>query len=402
MAMKFDFAQRTQKMEVSIIREILKVVSQPGMISLGGGIPAPQSFPMEIMNELFAGVMDRYGSQALQYDRSEGFTPFRQALADYLLAKGIRATAEELLVFNGSQSVLDALGKVMLSPGTMVAVEAPTYLGALQAFAPYEPHYLELASDDQGLIPESLEAALKIDGVRLIYLVPTFQNPTGRTLSLARRKAVAALIQRYHALLIEDDPYGDLRYSGQSLPAIKPFAPDHVVYVGTMSKIFAPGLRLGFCAAPHEVHKWLVVAKQGTDLHSGTLNQALAAEYLNGGYLKMHLPKICKLYRPKLAALLSAIDKYLPAGFKCSRPEGGMFVWVEGPVGWDMQALYWEAIARKVAFVPGQYFFAHENEGAETMRLNFTMAEPSVLEEAIKRLAGVIADHKAKQALAPV
>jgi 2-aminoadipate transaminase len=387
-------------MEVSVIREILKVVSQPDMISLAGGIPAPQSFPMDIMNDLFAGVLERFGSQALQYDRSEGFTPFRQALAEFLHGKGIRVTADDLLVFSGSQAVLDALGKVMLSASTRVAVEAPTYLGALQAFAPYAPQYIRLQSDDQGLIPESLEAALKSNGVTMIYLVPTFQNPTGRTLPLARRKAIAALIQRYNALLIEDDPYRDLRYHGQTLPTIKQFAPDHVVYVGTMSKIFAPGLRLGYCAAPRAVHQWLVVAKQGTDLHTGTLNQALAAEYLNGGYLEAHLPKICHLYRPKLAAILAAIDKYLPAEFKCSRPQGGMFVWVQAPVGWDMQALYWEAIAQKVAFVPGQYFFAHAGEGAETMRLNFTMAQPAVLETAIKRLAGVIAAHKVDHALA--
>ncbi len=243
-------ARRTQHMQVNAIREILKVASQPGMISLAGGIPAPESFPLELIAELNARVLATYATDALQYGLTEGFPPLRQALADRLARKGIPAGPDDVLVTSGSQGVLDAVGKTLISPGDRVAVESPTYLGALQAFTPYEPEYVALACDDEGLLPESLKEALARQPVKFVYLVPNFQNPTGRTLSMPRRRAVAEIIQRYDTLLVEDDPYGDLRYEGEPLPALKSLAPDHVVYIGTLSKVFAPGLRLGYCVAP--------------------------------------------------------------------------------------------------------------------------------------------------------
>jgi 2-aminoadipate transaminase len=288
-------ADRTRAMDVNVIREILKVVSQPGMVSLAGGIPAPESFPMEIMRDLTAIVIDKYGSSAFQYDPTEGFGPLREILVDYLRQKGLKLTKDEILVASGSQGVLDAIGKVLISKGDKVAVEAPTYLGALQAFTPYEPEYVRLDIDDDGLIPESLEKTLELGGIKFIYLVPTFQNPTGRTIPLERRKEIAAIIKKHNALLIEDDPYGSLRYRGEEIPTIKSLAPDHVVYISTLSKVFAPGLRIGFCAAPEQIRKWLVIVKQGTDLHSSTFNQALAAEYIAGGFLAKHLPNIINL-----------------------------------------------------------------------------------------------------------
>ena len=389
--MSYDnlLADRTCTMDVNVIREILKVVSQPGMVSLAGGIPAPESFPMEIMRELTAKVIDKYGSMAFQYDPTEGFGPLREILADYLEQKGIKSSKEEILVASGSQGVLDAIGKVLISKGDKVAVEAPTYLGALQAFTPYEPVYERLDTDDDGLIPESLEGVLDRNRIKFIYLVPTFQNPTGRTIPLERRKDIAAIVKKHNALLIEDDPYGSLRYRGQTVPTIKSLAPDNVVYISTLSKVFAPGLRIGFCAAPEQIRKWLVIVKQGTDLHSSTFNQALAAEYIASGYLTEHLPKIINLYRPKQEAMMSALDKYFPHNFNCSRPEGGMFIWAEGPPGLDMEKLYWKAVEKMVAFVPGKYFYTEPGEGLETMRLNFTMTDEETIDRSIKILAEV-------------
>ncbi len=383
-------ARRTQHMQVNAIREILKVAYQPGMISLAGGIPAPESFPLELIAELNARVLATYATDALQYGLTEGFPPLRQALADRLAPKGIPAGPDDVLVTSGSQGVLDAVGKTLISPGDPVAVESPTYLGALQAFTPYEPEYVALACDAEGLIPESLEEALVRQPVKFVYLVPNFQNPTGRTLSLPRRRAVAEIIQRYDTLLVEDDPYVDLRYEGESLPALKSLAPDHVVYIGTLSKVFAPGLRLGYCVAPAAIREWLVLVKQGVDLHTGTYGQALAAEYIAGGYLDRHLPRIIALYRPRKDAILEALAQAFPQGFRWSRPEGGMFVWVEGPEAMDMRACYGQAIEHGVAYVPGQFFFVDQTKGRHTLRLNFTMADGPTLKRAIDLLADVM------------
>jgi 2-aminoadipate transaminase len=387
-------------MGVNAIREILKVVAQPGMISLAGGIPAPESFPLSLMQRLMDSVLTRYGAAALQYDPSEGFGPLREALVDHLKRVRIEASSQEILVTSGSQGALDAVAKVLISKGDCVAVEAPTYLGALQAFAPYEPRYAEVAADDGGMIPEALEQVLRSGKVKFVYLVPTFQNPTGRTLSMRRRQAVARLIQKYDALLVEDDPYSALRYHGKDLPPIKTLAPEHVVYISTLSKVFAPGLRIGFCTAPEPIRKWLVVVKQGIDLHTNTLSQALAAEYLTGGHIQDHLPKIIGLYAPRQRAMLAALDRCFPHGFSWSIPQGGMFIWVEGPRGHNMVECYHQAVARNVAFVPGTFFYAGQDQGLETMRLNFTMANEEVLTKAIKTLAEVFQSDTARTTVA--
>ena len=390
MAFENLLADRTDQMGVNVIREILKVVAQPGMVSLAGGIPAPESFPLEIIRELTGIVIDKYASGAFQYGPTEGFWPLREALVDYLKEREIETGAAEILIASGSQGVLDALGKVLISSGDQVAVEAPTYLGALQAFTPYEPDYVSMDTDDSGLIPESLDRVLASGKVKFIYLVPTFQNPTGRTLPLERRRQIADIIKKYNALLVEDDPYGALRYRGQAITPIKALAPDNVVYISTLSKVFAPGLRIGFCHAPEQIRKWLVIVKQGIDLHTSTFNQALAAEYIAGGFLKRHLPKIIDLYRPKQEAMLTALDRYFPEEFKWSYPEGGMFLWVEGPQGFDMEKLYWKAVKRNVAFVPGKYFYASPDEGIETMRLNYTMTDEETIDNSIRILSEVI------------
>jgi 2-aminoadipate transaminase len=386
-------------MEANAIREILKVVSQPGMISLAGGIPAAESFPLDIIRELTDVVLDKYGPKALQYDATEGFRPLRETLADYLRTKDVTASPDDVLVFSGSQNVLDTVAKILITPGDHIVLEAPSYLGAISAFNPFEPGYISVETDDAGLIPDALEQILRANPVKFIYLVPTFQNPTGRTLLLERRRQVAELIQRYDVLLLEDDPYSALRYNGDPLPPIHKFAPEHVIYTSTLSKVLAPGLRIGFCVAPKPIARWLVIAKQGVDLHTNTFGQALAAEYLAGGYLANHLPKIIDLYRPLRDAMLNALEAYFPPGFTWSRPDGGMFLWVEGPAGLDGEGLYWKCVARKVAFVPGRFFYATDHALANaTLRLNFTRLDEPTIDKAIR----VIADAAYEPLVVPV
>ena len=384
-------------MEASAIREILKVATSPGVVSLAGGLPAPESFPLDLISHLTETVLGRYGARALQYDASEGFGPFREALVPYLEERGVCTSAGEIVVFSGSQGVLDGIGKILISPGDAVAVEAPTYLGALQAFNPYEPRYVEIETDDDGLIPESLDEALGDAGVKFVYLVPTFQNPTGRTLPVERRKAIAELLVRHDALLVEDDPYSDLRYVGVRVPPIKSFAPENVVYSSTMSKTFAPGLRLGFVVAPEGIRQWLIIARQGVDLHTNTLAQALASEYLSGGHLERQLPKILDIYRPRRQAMLEAIDRYFPEDAKWTRPEGGMFIWIEGPKEIDSQDLYYACVDRKVAFVPGAPFFADGSRGKSTLRMNFTVADPETIDRSVAVIADVLREMLAKR-----
>lgn len=382
-------SERALGMRENVIREILKVVSQPGMISLAGGIPAPETFPIEDLYRINETVLDRYGAAALQYDLTEGFAPFREALVGYLTQKGISADAERLLVFNGSQSVLDTLGKILITPGDIIALESPSYLGAISAFSSYLPQYISIETDDDGIVPASLERALDQQPVKFIYLVTTFQNPTGRTLSVERRQQVAEIIKAKNALVIEDDPYGDLRFRGQPVPALHSYAPEHTVYVSTLSKIFAPGLRLGFCVAPPLIREWLYRAKQGADLHSNTYAQALATEYICGGFIERQVPKIIELYRPRQEAMLAALERHMPSEYRWIKPEGGMFIWVEGPPGVDAEQIYWQAVEQKVAFVPGKYFYIKPEDGLPTMRLNFTRVAESTIEAAIETLGRV-------------
>lgn len=396
MSQQFEgkLSQRTRSMRRNQIREILKVAYQPGMISLAGGIPASETFPIEALYRLNEAVLDRYGAAALQYDLTEGFTPFREALASYLAKKRISVGADEILVFNGSQSVLDTLGKVLITRDDLVALEAPSYLGAISAFSAYEPNYVSIATDDEGIMPDALAETLARQPIKFIYLVATFQNPTGRTMSVERRRQVAAIVKRHGALVIEDDPYSDLRYRGEAVPPFYTFAPENTVYVSTVSKVFAPGLRLGFCVAPPAIREWLYTAKQGADLHSNTYAQALAAEYICGGQIYEQIPKIIALYQPRQEAMLAAMARHFPADYAWTKPDGGMFIWVEGPAGVDAEALYWKAIEQKVAFVPGKYFYIDPAEGLPTMRLNFTRADEEQIARAIAALGSAMRDFQ--------
>jgi len=382
-------ATRTSNIKVSAIREILKLASNPGMISLGGGIPSPESFPLDLVNELTEKVLSKYGTRALNYDLTEGFVPLREALIEHLAGKGIDAKLENIYISSGSQGFLDAIGKVLISPGDYVAVEGPTYLAALQSFNAYEARYLQMETDEEGLIPESVEKILKNNKVKFVYTVPTFQNPSGKTIGIERRKKIAEIIKKYDALLIEDDPYGELRYSGKAVPTIKSMAPDNVIYASTFSKIFAPGLRTGYFVAPEEIGRWLVIVKQGIDLNTCTLAQALAAEYLIGGYLPAQLEKIIALYKPKLEAMLKIMDENLSDEFTYTKPEGGMFVWGQGAKDVDMEIVSKLTLEKGMGFVPGKFFYPVAGEGIETFRLNFTSCSVEQIEKAVKIFAEV-------------
>jgi 2-aminoadipate transaminase len=382
----FHYAERTKEMGSSVIREILKVVGQPGMISLAGGLPSPDAFPVELVKELSQRVLSQWGGSVLQYAASEGFPPLREALSEYLSALGIACDSDRILVTSGSQQVLDLMGKLFIMPGEKIAVEAPTYLGAIQAFNPYQPEYVEMATDEEGVIPESLEEVAREHNPKFIYLVPTFQNPTGRTIGRKRRERIAEIARRDNLLIIEDDPYGAIRFRGEAQPPIASMAPENVLYAGTFSKTFAPGLRIGFTTAPVDLLRWLVKAKQSVDLHTSTFTQALAALYLGEGHMARQLPLIIELYRPKQEAMLEAMKKHFPDSFSYTRPEGGMFVWAEGPEGFDSLKLYDRAIDEQVAYVPGRFFYTRGGDGAGTMRLNFTNSTVEQIDTAISIL----------------
>ncbi len=385
MDIKKLLASRAKIMDSPGIGEIFRVIGKPGMISLAGGLPAAESFPLEIIDKLNKIVLEKYGRTILQYGQTEGFPPLRKALCEYVKKRSISSSEENVFISTGSQSILDNLGKILISKGDKVAVEAPTYLGALQAFNPYEPEYIKVETDDEGLIPESLNEVLEKHKIKFIYIVTNFQNPTGRTISFERRIRIAEIIERHDALLVEDDPYGELRYTGSHIKPIKSLAPNNVIYVSTLSKVFAPGLRIGFSISSKDIVYWLTQSKQGADLHSDIYSQALASEYINGGYLETHLPKILAIYKPRQMAMLDSLEKNFPKKFNWSRPEGGMFVWVETP-GIDTEKMYWEAVKENVAYVPGKFFFTEKGEGLDTMRLNFTNVKEEKIEAAIKIL----------------
>lgn len=383
-------AKRVKVMEYSALSEILRVVGKPGMVSLAGGLPAPEAFPLGVVSKLNEIVMKKHGAAALQYGPTNGAKPLREEISKWLKERHMDVDPDNVGVTTGSQGGLDTLGKIFIDEGDIIAVESPTYIGAVDAFAPYGPKYAQIETDNDGIVPASLEKILKTKKVKFVYLVPTFQNPTGRTISKGRRKEIARIIKKYNILLIEDDPYNSLRYRGTPLDPIQTMAPDNTVYLCTFSKVLAPGLRIGFYVAPTDIAKLMVAAKQSVDLHTSSYGQYLAAEYLKTGHLKKHLPNILGIYKSRLDSMLSALDKYFPKSFTFTRPEGGMFVWITGPKNFDAVKVYWKAVEDNIAYVPGTYFFAKKGEGKNTMRLNFTNVNEKQIETAVKKLSEVI------------
>jgi len=387
-AKPWQLSERARKLTSSAIREILKVTERPEVISFAGGLPSPATFPVEEMRVACDRILRDSPAAALQYSATEGYLPLREWVAQRYSVNGASIRSSQVLITTGSQQALDLLGKVLIDPASRVLVETPTYLGALQSFSMYEPNYVQVPTDEHGLIPSSLDATLTADA-RLLYAQPNFQNPTGRRLSLERRTALAAFAQRAGFPVIEDDPYGALDYAGAPLPTMLSMAPDHIVHLGSFSKVLSPGMRVGYIIAPEELHFKLVQAKQATDLHTPSLTQRIVHEVVKDGFLETHIPKIRALYRDQCAAMLASLEQHMPAGVEWNRPEVGMFVWVKLPKHIDTMKLLEQSIEQHVAFVPGGPFFANEAEH-NTLRLSFVTVPPAKIDEGVAKLGALI------------
>jgi 2-aminoadipate transaminase len=385
----WTLAARAAKMNPSAIREILKLTDRPGIISLAGGLPSPKAFPLSAFTEACATVMARDGATALQYSTSEGFAPLRQAVADLLPWD---VNPDQVLITTGSQQALDLIGKVFLDKDSRMLVETPTYLGALQAFAPQEPIAVSVATDDEGMLIDDFvaQAGSGADKARLAYVLPNFQNPTGRTMSEARRAALVAKAAELNIPLIEDNPYGDLWFEEEPPLPLAARNPEGVIYMGSFSKVLAPGLRLGYLVAPLDIYPKFLQAKQAADLHTPGFNQRVVAEVIKDGFLDRHVPTIRTLYKAQRDTMLSALEREM-AGLDVTwtRPVGGMFLWVTLPEGMVAQTLLAAAVERHVAFVPGAPFYA-EQANPRTLRLSYVTASSDEINTAVAALADAI------------
>jgi 2-aminoadipate transaminase len=392
------YAARTQKMKGSAIRELLKLTENPEIISFAGGMPAPEVFPTAEFAEACAFVLKERSALALQYGTTEGYTPLREMIAEESAQNGLQVSPENILITSGSQQALDLIGKIFVNRGDHILVESPTYLGALQAWNAYGAEYVAVRSDDNGMCTAELEKGLRC-GPKFIYALPNFQNPGGTTLTLERRVQLVELADRYGVPLIEDDPYGQLRFEGEPLPSIMHLDngihenagayAGNVIYLSTFSKILAPGIRLAWVIAPTEVIRKLVQAKQGCDLNTSTFNQIVAYEVGKNGFIERHIQKIIACYRERRDVMLDTLDEFMPAGVHWTRPQGGLFLWVTLPEHISSTAIFPECVAEKVAYVPGESFFPNGG-GQNTMRLNFSYSDPEHIAIGIERLGRVI------------
>ncbi len=395
--MTWTMARRAERLNPSIIREILKVTERPGIISLAGGLPSADTFPVQAMREAAHRVLTDTPREALQYAASEGFAPLREWVAAEMGRHGLRADASQVLITTGSQQGLDLSAKVLIDAGSLVAVESPTYLGALQAFAPYEPEFHAVPCDEEGPIPEGMGEA---KGARFLYVLPNFQNPSGRCIGEARRAAIIAQAQQLNLPLIEDNPYGDLWFDAPPPAPLAARAPDDVLYLGSFSKVLAPGLRLGYLIAPKTLYPKLLQAKQAADLHTPGYNQRVVYEVIKDGFLDQHVPTIRARYKAHRDAMRMALERHLKGlpggGCHWNVPVGGMFFWLELPKGIDAKALLPQAVEAGMAYVPGAAFFC-EDARPNTLRLSFVTVPPEQIETGVALLAGVL--RKACEAL---
>ena len=390
----WHYSRRAIMMKSSVIRETLKITQKPGIISFGGGLPAPELFPKEELAEAAQKVIREQGDKALQYSTTEGYPPLREFIAQRMEKFGIKVSPDEIMITAGSQQGLDMCGRVFLDWGDSVVTARPTYLGAIQAFNAYFPKYVTLPSDDDGMTVDGLKEILETHNSRMIYLVPTFQNPDGRTIPIHRRERIIELARTYGVPIIEDDPYSELAYEGTIPTPMKALAPDEVIMLGTFSKLLAPGLRIGWLIAPPGVIDKFVRMKQGADLHTNTLAQFIIYEFVKDGKLDEHLAKIRELYAKRLKVMIEAMEHYFPPEVKFTRPKGGMFLWVELPEKVNTTELLPKAVEKNVAYIPGSAFYP-DGGGHNTMRLNYSKPTEDEIEEGIKRLAEVF-----KEALA--
>lgn len=384
-----NYASRMRQLRPSTIREILKVTAQPEIVSFAGGLPAPELFPVEAVRAAADAVLLHSGRDALQYGPSEGFSPLREWIAQEMQRRGIKAQPADVLVTNGSQQVLDLAAKLFLNPGDAILTENPTYLAAIQAFQTFEARFVPVPTDAKGLVPEALPELIRQHRPKFLYTIPNFQNPTGVTLSAERRPLLAQIAAEHALTVIEDDPYGQLRYSGSEIPPVKHWdEAGRVLYASTFSKTIAPGLRLGWVAAPPEMFSRLLILKQASDLHTSSFDQRVAHAYLTGNDQRTHLERIRRAYGERHAMMDATLRAEMPAGYSWTHPEGGMFLWVTGPAELDGLALLEKAIQHQVAFVPGRDFFPGDG-GSNHLRLNFSNSTPERIKEGVHRLAAL-------------
>jgi len=392
------YALRTKSMSGSAIRELLKITQMPDVISFAGGMPAPEIFPVEEFKQACIRVLDDHGQEALQYGTTDGYLPLREMISRHTNQYGIKVNADNIMITNGSQQALDLIGKIFINPGDRVLVETPTYLGALQAWNTYNAQYITVPSDDDGIQVDKLEMALRA-GPKFMYVLPNFQNPTGVTIPLERRKILVELADKYGVPIIEDDPYGQLRFEGKHIPTVELLDDQlhgdngcyhgNVIYLSTFSKILSPGIRLAWVVATPEIIQKLVMAKQGADLHTSTFNQIVAYEVSRKGFLNEHIKKINAVYKERRDIMLEELEKNMPEGVKWTKPQGGLFLWVSLPETCNSNELLIKAVEKKVAFVPGNSFFPNGG-GDNTMRLNFSNAKPDMIRIGIQRLSETI------------
>jgi len=387
-------ARRAARMNPSIIREILKVTEKPGVLSMAGGLPSADTFPVDALKAACDKVLSENAKEALQYAASEGFAPLREWVAERVKSLGMKVSADQVLITTGSQQGLDLIGKILCDQGAPVAVETPTYLGALQAFTPYEPLFASLATDEEGVLPEAIQKLPQVSpGTRFAYLLPNYQNPTGRVMGAERRAAVMAAAREAGLPVVEDNPYGDLWFDEAPPAALSSYWPEGSIYLGSFSKVLTPGFRLGYIIAPKELYPKLLQAKQAADLHTPGFNQRVVYEVIRNGFLDQHVPKIRAKYKANRDAMATALEQHLPPGCVWQKPKGGMFFWIRLPEGFDAMAMLETAVEAGIAYVPGAAFYAHAPD-LRTLRLSFVTLTPELIADGVAILGKVL-----KQAL---
>jgi 2-aminoadipate transaminase len=383
------FSERMGSVKSSAIRDILKIISKPGMISLAGGLPAPELFPVKEIALSAERVLAKHGASALQYSVTEGILPLREKIAKRLDPESRTLTADDIVVTQGSQQSLDLMAKIFVDKGALVMTENPSYLGALQAFQLFEARIEPIPSDKNGILVPALRERLKTERPRFLYIMPSFQNPTGICYPLERRKELIAAAREQNVLILEDDPYGELFFEGERQPSLFSLAGGkNVVHMSTFSKTVAPGFRVAYVTGDREILKKLVIAKQGTDLQTNTVGQYIVNDYLENGAYRTHIDLIRRTYRERRDVMLSSMERWFPKSVTWNKPSGGMFFWVSLPPSWDAGEILLKCIEHDVAFVPGREFFP-DGSGKNTLRLNFSNSTPENIEKGIRRMGEV-------------
>ncbi len=396
------FAERTNEIKASEIRELLKLANKKDIISFGGGLPSPDSFPVKKIDKLCKKILKKYGTCPLQYGITEGIVELRETLSKRMKKFGIKCNKKNILITNGTQEAIDLVTKTFINPGDFVALEVPTYLGGICSFRIYQSKFLTVGIDSFGMKTEELEKKLKKmkkeerNKVKMIYSIPNFHNPAGVTMTYERRKHLIEISEKYDIPIIEDDPYVELRFSGKQIPSIKSLDKSGlVIYMSTLSKTFAPGFRMGWMIAEEELARKINIIKQGTDLCTNIFSQYLSNEYISSGFMDKQIKKIRKNYKKKRDIMLYSLKKHFPEGCRCEKPDGGMFLWVKIPKKIDTEKLFSEAIKNKVAYIHGAAFCV-DGSGHDSMRLNFSNADEDKIEKGIERLGKLIKKHKIK------